>query len=462
MSPCRRSLARTATPQGRSAALKFSLLSVASSLGFFALLRLDWTATNMLLPLTGVQAAIAAGLFGMPTVPVAVTLECSGADVVALCLGTVSAYPVGWRMRCAGAAAGVALVLGLNTVRIGTLGLAAASPAWFNPLHLYVWPALLTLAVAGYVFAWMRLADRALTVPDMEVASAVTSRTLAPRTTARFVLLTVVFLFVFLGASPLYLHSPHVLDVARFIAHGAAVVLGGLGIQAHAAGSMLWTSRGGFVVTQECISTPLIPIYLAAVCAYSRTRRQLVLGLGAAAPLFISLGVLRVLLVALPGSALGSPLFFVHAFYQTLLGAVMVVVAAVWRHGIRAALRPSLSGMVGGAAFVAVLGPLYARLVTYPVAGRLDDPQGAVALLPAFQIGLYFALWIAAYVSVGWTRLVAGLAVLGLTQTAGLLALQALGTHGGVTAHVRDVRAWAVAGPVLVFAAVISVARARR
>jgi len=84
-----------------------------------------------------------------------------------------------------------------------------------------------------------------------------------------------------------------------------------------------------------------------------------------------------------------------------------------------------------------------------------------IAFLPAFQTGLYFALWAAAFVAVGWTRFVAGVAVLGVTQAAGLLALHALASDFGLTAHVRDVRGWAVAGPVLIFAAVIYVARTR-
>ena len=112
------------------------------------------------MPFTRAQAAAAVGLFGPPALPVEVTLACSGADALALCLGAILAYPVQWRLRLAGAGGGAALILGLNIVRIGTLGRAAASPAWFNALHVYIWPAVLTLAIAGYVFAWMRLADR--------------------------------------------------------------------------------------------------------------------------------------------------------------------------------------------------------------------------------------------------------------------------------------------------------------
>ena len=142
----------TDTVRGPTGAGRFVLRGVAGSLAFFGLLRLNWIEAQVVLPFTRMQAGVAAGLFGAPASPVEATLACSGADALALCLGAVLAYPVTWRARLAGAAGGIALIVGLNTVRIGTLGRAAASPAWFNALHLYVWPAVLTLAIAGYVF----------------------------------------------------------------------------------------------------------------------------------------------------------------------------------------------------------------------------------------------------------------------------------------------------------------------
>src|SRR5205085_585683 len=163
--------------------------------------------------------------------------------------------------------------------------------------------------------------------------------------------------------SPLYLESTAVLALAGFTARAAAAILSVVGVSAHAAANVLWTPRGGFLVTQECISTPLIPVYFAAVCTYATT----------------------------------------------------------W-------WRPML-GVVAGA--------------------PLADPQGAIALLPAFQIGLYLALWVAAFLAAGWGRFFAGLAVLALTQMTGLLILNALASHAGLTAHVRDIRGWAVAGPLL-------------
>jgi exosortase/archaeosortase family protein len=448
--------------RGRTDATEFALRGAAWSLAFFGLLRLNWIEAHVVLPFTRMQAGLAVRLFGTPALPVEATLACSGADALALFLGAVLAYPVKWRARLAGAGGGAALILGLNALRIGTLGRVAASPAWFNTLHVYVWPAVLTLAIAGYVFAWMRLADRRQTRDENEVAPGERFLPGRPQPSRRFVVLTVAFLLLFSAASPLFLESPGVLALAGFIARAAAMILGVLGVSAHAAANVLWTTRGGFLVTQECISTPLIPVYLAGICAYSITWRQRILGLLATLPLFIALGIVRLLVMALPDAVVASPLFFVHAFYQLLLGAVVVFLAALWRHGGKAALGHALVGVIVGVLFVHLLGPFYTSVVIYPAGAPLDDPQGAIAFLPPFQVGLYLALWVAAYDMVGWKRFLTGLAVLGLTQTAGLLALHVLASHSGLTARVSDVRGWAVAGPLLIVAAVVNVARARR
>lgn len=450
----------TATGCGRTAGPEFALRAVAWGLALFGALRLNWTEAHLLLPLTRVQARLAVWMFGTPALPVEATLACSGADALALCLAAILGYPVNWRTRLAGAGVGAALILGLNTVRIGTLARAAASPSWFDILHVYVWPAVLTLAIAGHVVAWMRFADRAPARPDTEAAP---SRPLpAPLPSRRFVALSVVFLLLFAVASPFYLESSGVLALAGFIARAAAAILGAAGVSAHAAANVLWTPRGGFAVTEECLATPLIPIYLAGVCAGATTPRRLILGLLATVPLFTALGICRLLVVALPYALVASPLFVVHAFYQLLFAAVVVFLAAWRRHGGRAAFGRALLGAGAGVLFVRVLGGFYARAVTYYAGAPLDDPQGAIALLPAFQVGLYLALSVAAFVAVDWRRYLAGLAALPVTQTAGLLVLHGLASHAGLAPHVRDVRAWAVAAPVLIFAAVVNVARPRR
>ncbi|HXG55599.1 MAG TPA: hypothetical protein VNJ03_09505, partial [Vicinamibacterales bacterium] len=302
----------TARPSTSTDARNFILRAAAGSLGLFGLLRLGWLEAHIVLPVTRLQAGLGAGLFGAPTSPVEATLACSGTDALALCLGAVVAYPVAWRSRLAGAAGGTALILGLNTLRIGTLGRVASSPAWFNALHVYVWPAVLTVAIAGYVFWWMSLADRRPPPDDKEAASSAPAHS-RPQPSRRFVVLSIAFLVLFAVTSPLYLESHAVLALGGYIARAAALMLGAFGVDAHAAGNVLMTTRGAFMVTQECVATPLIPVYLAAVCTYALTWRRWFIGALATLPLFTALGIARLLVVAIPGA---SPEFLVHAFYQ--------------------------------------------------------------------------------------------------------------------------------------------------
>ena len=82
--------------------------------------------------------------------------------------------------------------------------------------------------------------------------------------------------------------------------------------------------------------------------------------------------------------------------------------------------------------------------------------------LPAFQFGLFLALWVAAFVPSGWTRFLCGASLLAAIQIAVGGGVQWLVVHAGVAPLVRDVRAWALVGPVLIIAAVVNVAPARR
>jgi exosortase/archaeosortase family protein len=445
----------TATaPHPHTGARSFAVRGLAWSLGLFGLVRLGWIESHAILPLTALQASLARAAFGAPSAPINVTLACSGADALALCAGAVLAYPAPWRTRLWGAVAGVALVLAVNVLRIGTLGRAASSPQWFQVLHVYVWPAILTVAVAGYVFVWMRTAD----APARRMASPAAS---SDRTT-RFVWLAGALLLVFTAAPLVYADNAIILAVTSFIARAAAVGLRALGLEAGAAGSVLLTARGAFLVTPECVATPLIPVYLAAVWSYAGSASRRTLGIIAAIPLFVALGVARLLVVAVPAALIGSPLFLIHAFYQLLLGAVVVCAAAVWRHGVRpAAWRATIAGGAAGAALMYALGAGFGRmLAALAGAAPLEDPQGAIAFLPAFQVGLYVALSIAVGVAAGWRALAGGL-LLVLSQVA-LLAAVPLVQHAGFSPHVRDVRGWAVAAPLLLLAGMVRYAPARR
>ena len=80
---------------------------------------------------------------------------------------------------------------------------------------------------------------------------------------------------------------------------------------------------------------------------------------------------------------------------------------------------------------------------TFGGRATFDDPQGAIALLPAFQVGLYVALVAAAFTALTWQRFVAGLALLVVSQAVVYAALPFVVRHAGFMLHVRDIRAWA-------------------
>lgn len=423
----------------RSPARSFALGALAWGLGLFALLRLPWIETHGVLPVTRIQGQLAATLSGVTALPVDVTLACSGTDVLAMCLGAILAYPARWRMRLAGATGGLVFVLAVNVVRIATLGRAVASPSLFDTLHLYVWPAALALSAAAYVFLWMRAAD----------AGPGTGRAGVAAPTRTFVLLAAALIVLFALVSPLYLESAWVLAVAGAIAKTAAAILRLADIAALATGNLLVTARGGITVTQECISTPLIPVYLAAVLAYVPQWRRRAPLLAAVVPIFFALGVARLLLVAVPAALIGSPLFFIHAFYQLVTGAAIIVATALWQRGAARGWRYAAAGLASGALVLACAVAVVAGLLS----GRpLVDPQGATALLPAFQIALFIGLWIAAIAPARRglaLLLLAGLAVM----NAALFAALDAGGFAFLAAHVAAVRAWALILPIALVAA---------
>jgi len=431
----------------RSSARNFAVATIAYSIGVFALLKLHWVEAHLLLPLTQWQGRAATAALGTPALPIDVTLACSGADAFALCAGAILAYPATWKSRLSGTAIGFALILVLNSIRIGTLGRAAGSPLLFETLHVYLWPASLVLVIAGYVFAWMQMVNARSRVAFSHGATdrAATSLTFA------LVTWTVLFVLLFVATSALYLQSAMALAVASFIARRAADALGMIGIGATTAANTLWTSKGGFEVTPECISTPLIPLYFAAVMTYCTQWRWRLLGMAAAVPLFIALGITRLLVVALPAALIGSPLFLIHAFYQLLLAACVVFALAAWRRGAAAWRVAAIGCMAGGLAAYA-LGPVYsAAFSIFAIDIPFNDAQGAMASLPSFQTGFYLALSIATMTVLTWRAFVTGLGALVAVQFVAIGALLALSRyHGDLVPHIRDVRAWAIIAPLAI------------
>jgi hypothetical protein len=147
---------------------------------------------------------------------------------------------------------------------------------------------------------------------------------------------------------------------------------------------------------------------------------------------------------------IGSPFFLIHAFYQLVLAALVVWVAAAYRRG-DSAWRIAVLACVAGVACAYVSSPAYDWLLSsLSLQVPFADAQGAMASMPSFQTGLFIALSIATMTVMAWRRFAIGLAALALVQLSAFGMLSAATRYSAETPHVRDVRAWSIAAPLAI------------
>ena len=340
---------------------------------------------------------------------------------MALCAGAILAYPATWGARFRAAALGLLAITLLNVVRIGHLSLVAADNSLFQLLHIYVWPGILILATAAYVFAWMNREGR--TAP----AGGSARRIALSAAGRRFAVLAVVLVVVYFATAPLFYESSFVDVVARWIAATGGAILVAAGTTVTVAGPVIRTAHGGFRVTQECIFTPLIPLYIAGALSAPLVPWRRFAALAATPLLFFAVGVSRLLVLAVPATVIGSYSTAIHAFSQTLVALIR------WRwrpstppgrapgHGRRvsASLSPS-PGRRSGVCSSAV------PRATRPVRGALGrhggpHPAGATPAL--------------------------GLGALAVTQAVLTIPVGELAHHYGFDPHAGLIRGWALVLP---------------
>ena len=435
---------------------RFLLTLGAWFVALFGLMRLRWVEDNLLTPLAQVQQRVADQLTGSPSDLVYADASCSAADPMALCVGAMLAYPAAWGARLRGAALGLLVIVLLNVVRLGNLSLVVeADMGLFRLLHDYVWPGALILASAACVFAWMKRQETP--VP----AGGTAGGFLPGGALRRFLFAATALVVLYFATAPFFYEHPAVDVIAERIARTAGAMLAAAGTEVQAHSGIVWTDHGTFIVTQECIFTPLIPLYLAAaLCAPVGWRRR-GLALAATPFLFFGLGVARLLVLMVPAAVIGSYATAIHAFSQTLVALVLVGVAAVCGAGSAgagsAAARALLATSVGVAAALAGV-PLWHGVLGNAAAGlqalaghaghTFADGQGAWALAPAFQIGLFTALWIARAGRARWPRALLGIGTLALTQALLAIPVGELSAHYGFDPHPGLIRGWTLGGPV--------------
>ena len=151
--------------------------------------------------------------------------------------------------------------------------------------------------------------------------------------TRRFLVLTAALVAAYFAAAPFFYQSSLVRVLAGWVALSGGTILTAAGTETTVMGAGLHTAHGGFLVTQECVFTPLIPVYLAGVLAAPLAPWRRALALAAAPVIFFAIGVARVLVLAVPAAVVGNYEVAIHGFSQTLVAVLLVAAAAVWTTG---------------------------------------------------------------------------------------------------------------------------------
>ena len=440
-------------PLSQAPARAFLLQSALWSIALFGVIRLPWMDQHVIGALVAFQQRIVQWYAGPPHANLVVTSSCSGADVMALCIGVMLAYPVAWRRRLAGALWGATLILGVNAVRLATL-YGTTSATTLIHLHEYVWPALVALITLGYVIWWMRHQDR--------------DRSGGSSTPPRLIATSAAGLVAYTAVVPWVFTSTAMERVSAWTAASSSLVLGSLGAAVRTTGQTLATARGTFEVTPQCLFTPVLPIFLAAVLTVPMRRGTRIAWLVATLPLLFVLGVARLLVLALPPVLASHPTFLAHGFYELLLGAALIVgaahVALRRESGSHASTRTTAAlatalataliaggawqtGLIWTARVVQHLAPATLVRLTGP-----DDLQGALALLPVTQLALLVGLWMAATGGRRLAPLAAAVGLLAASQVALLVALGAFTPSTGLYAPAIAIaiRAWTIAAPLVI------------
>jgi SAM-dependent methyltransferase len=151
---------------------------------------------------------------------------------------------------------------------------------------------------------------------------------------------------------------------------------------------------------------------LASILSLPLGRTRRLVALAAAVPIFLALGVMRVLVLAVPAALIGSPLVVVHGFFQIVTALAIVAVACRRTPSEQPAGTVAWNRYAGALGLGAIAIGLGASTITSLilwVAGAIrpwfptaltqlaipGDLQGVLVLAPAYQVGLLAALWFA-------------------------------------------------------------------
>lgn len=134
----------------------FAVLSAVPDESLEPYLRALAAAASLLLSVPGVAVIRDGTWLGIGGFSVHVEGQCSALYEATLLGAAILASPVSLSWRLIGVVGGGAVLMVVNVVRIASLLVVGAlAPEWFGSAHLFVWQALLVVAISASWLAWL-------------------------------------------------------------------------------------------------------------------------------------------------------------------------------------------------------------------------------------------------------------------------------------------------------------------
>ena len=287
--------------------------------------RLSALVTARLLTLLGVEFQVQGSSLTVAGKVFVVAESCTGSFVFLLLAAVIIAFPATWKEKLVGLLAGFLTIVILNLLRtLMIVVLASRFTGIFWGLHIIVGQALIIAGTLG-VFVWW-----AQGVGKGRSALPINSR----RLFIGVVLYVVGFLFSY-GLYTFFLNSPLGTWFKDLVIRHAAVVLG-LFTETVQQGQVINTARSSIRIIHDCLSSPVLVLFLAAffLLPLSWPRRLLLYGV-CFFPLYYFYHVARTV-VAVGFMAGGKDANFAYNFFgQVALVKALLLFSVYYWAGLR-------------------------------------------------------------------------------------------------------------------------------
>ena len=322
-----------------------------------------------------------------------VASSCTGSFVFLIFAALVLTFPVAWKKRLGGLVLGFVSIAGLNLLRIILIVLLGSRfPATFWGMHIVFGQALIIAGTLATFIWWVR--DEA---DGRDRKAGIFGRVRLGRLATLYV---AGFLFSY-AIYALFLSSPVGQWLREIIIHHATAVVGLLTGGASWDGRVIHTARNSIRVIQNCLSSPVLVLFLAGFFVLPLSwPRRLLLFASSFLPLYYLYHLVRTVFLVLFLTGDRSVSFAYNFFGHLILIPALFFLGFYYWVAVRrlAGLREEALRFIGGlsvAVVLALVDYFSWRVAGIGTGGDFYNPGRLLTFMPVVHVLVWTALVLA-------------------------------------------------------------------